>query len=80
MVMRRVLIYQVLREKMGVQCLLGLTATATKTTACNVASHLGITDGNRAVICGTAIPDNLVLSVSRDDARDSVIICFYLHR
>ena len=56
--------------------MLGLTATATQSTALSVAQHLGIPDGDRATIRGTPVPDNLLLSVSRDDDRDSVSLTF----
>lgn len=69
--------HQVLRERLGVHCLLGLTATATRATALNVAKHLGVVDGENAFIRGKAIPENLVLSVSRDEDRDNVRL-FYL--
>ena len=56
-----------LREKLGVGCLVGLTATATRRTATTVAKHLGITpkDAKDAVLFTSAVPRNLVLSVSR---------------
>ena len=63
---------QVLREKFGVHCFLGLTATATKSTAADVAKHLGISDFQEAVIRGPPVPKNLFLSVSRDEDRDHV--------
>ena len=52
--------------------MLGLTATSTMSTAVSVAQHLGIQDPESATIRGTPVPDNLMLSVSRDDDRDSV--------
>lgn len=54
------------------KCMLGLTATATMTTAMSVAQHLGIEDGPEATIRGAPIPENLMLSVSRDGCRDKV--------
>ena len=65
-------ILQVLRERFGVRCMLGLTATATLTTAASVAQHLGIHDYQEATIRGTPVPDNLLLSVSKDENRDEV--------
>ena len=58
---------QVLKEKLGVNCLVGLTATATRRTAVTVAKHLGIgaKDAKHAVLFTSAVPENLVLSVSR---------------
>ncbi|MBZ3872929.1 ATP-dependent DNA helicase Q4 [Sciurus carolinensis] len=56
---------KVLREHMGVRCFLGLTATATRSTARDVAQHLGV-----AEVLGLGrpvpIPANLHLSVSVD--------------
>nr|XP_040149367.1 ATP-dependent DNA helicase Q4 isoform X4 [Ictidomys tridecemlineatus] len=58
-------ICKVLREHMGVRCFLGLTATATRSTARDVAQHLGVAEelgrGGPA-----PIPANLHLSVSVD--------------
>jgi len=62
---------QVLREQYGVRCMLGLTATATMTTAVSVARHLGIVDA-AATIRGAPIPANLKLSVSSDGNREQV--------
>ena len=61
---------QVLKERLGVKCVLGLTATATRTTALSVASHLSIAEEN--IIRGTAVPDNLRITVSCDGNRDEV--------
>ncbi|KAM5280681.1 ATP-dependent DNA helicase Q4 [Ctenodactylus gundi] len=66
-------ICKVLREQMGVRCFLGLTATATHSTACDVAQHLGVTE----VLCpqGPAtIPANLHLSVSMDRDPDQALV------
>jgi ATP-dependent DNA helicase Q4 len=66
---------QVLREHMGVRCFLGLTATATRSTARDVAQHLGI--AGEFELSGSAnIPANLHLSVSMD--RDSDQVCKYI--
>lgn len=62
---------QVLREQLGVRCFLGLTATATHSTALEVAQHLGI--ATEAVLRGpVTIPTNLHLSVSMDRDPDQV--------
>ncbi|XP_064610568.1 ATP-dependent DNA helicase Q4-like [Liolophura sinensis] len=65
---------KVLREKFGVQCFLGLTATATLSTAADVSRHLNIKDFEEATIRGQPVPDNLRLSVSRDEDRDEALI------
>ncbi|XP_041337278.1 ATP-dependent DNA helicase Q4-like, partial [Pyrgilauda ruficollis] len=60
---------KVLRERLGVRCFLGLTATATLATARDVAEHLGIPAGSPAI--GTfGIPENLRLSVSVETDPD----------
>ncbi|XP_032227814.1 ATP-dependent DNA helicase Q4 [Nematostella vectensis] len=64
---------KILRDRYGVQCFLGLTATATQSTADSVAQHLGIADAG-AVIRGAAVPPNLRLSVSRDRDKDKALI------
>jgi hypothetical protein len=65
-------VLQVLKEQYGVQCMLGLTATATMVTAASVAQHLGIQNYQEATIRGTPIPRNLCLSVSRDEDKEEV--------
>ena len=54
------------------RCMLGLTATATVSTACSVAQHLDIENYEAATIRGSPVPDNLQLSVSRDENIDEV--------
>ncbi|XP_031203641.1 ATP-dependent DNA helicase Q4 isoform X2 [Mastomys coucha] len=64
---------KVLREHMGVRCFLGLTATATRSTACDVAQHLGI--AGKLELSGLAsIPANLYLSVSMDRDLDQALV------
>ena len=52
------------------QCILGLTATATKTTALSVASHLSVAEEN--IIRGCTVPSNLHITASCDENRDDV--------
>ncbi|XP_055288320.1 ATP-dependent DNA helicase Q4 [Moschus berezovskii] len=64
---------QTLRDRMGVHCFLGLTATATRSTALDVAWHLGVTE--ESVLRGPAtIPANLHLSVSSDRDPDQALV------
>ncbi|XP_038197283.1 ATP-dependent DNA helicase Q4 [Arvicola amphibius] len=64
---------KVLRERMGVRCFLGLTATATRNTARDVAQHLGIAE--ELELSGLAsIPANLLLSVSMDRDSDQALV------
>ncbi|KAI4566025.1 hypothetical protein MJT46_019712, partial [Ovis ammon polii x Ovis aries] len=64
---------QTLRDQMGVHCFLGLTATATRSTALDVAWHLGVTE--ESVLRGPAtIPANLHLSVSSDRDPDQALV------
>lgn len=55
---------------------LGLTATATRSTALDVAQHLGI--ASSLAPGPTAIPSNLQLSVSMDRDPDQVGHCIAL--
>ncbi|KAM6171553.1 ATP-dependent DNA helicase Q4 isoform 2-T2 [Erethizon dorsatum] len=64
-------ICKVLRECMGVHCFLGLTATATRSTAHDVAHHLGVAEELSPRVA-PAIPANLHLSVSTDRDPDQV--------
>ena len=61
-----------LRERLGVRCLLGLTATATLSTAVDIAHHLDINDQDGIAVRSAAVPHNLQLSVSMDQDKDRV--------
>ncbi|XP_041665319.1 ATP-dependent DNA helicase Q4 isoform X2 [Cheilinus undulatus] len=65
---------KVLRERLGVQCLLGLTATATLSTALDIARHLDITDQDGIAVRSAAVPPNLYLSVSTDREKDQALV------
>lgn len=66
--------FQILRERFNVHTLLGLTATATKSTVACIKDHLGIDDEEEGVIQDKILPENLILSVSRDENRDLALI------
>ncbi|XP_030386390.1 ATP-dependent DNA helicase Q4 [Scaptodrosophila lebanonensis] len=68
------MICKVLKKNLGVQTVLGLTATATLPTRVSIINHLGITDGERGIISDIPLPDNLILSVSKDENRDSALL------
>nr|XP_039320671.1 ATP-dependent DNA helicase Q4 isoform X3 [Saimiri boliviensis boliviensis] len=64
---------KVLRERMGVHCFLGLTATATRRTARDVAQHLAVAE--EPGLRGPApVPANLHLSVSMDRDTDQALL------
>ncbi|KAM9340011.1 ATP-dependent DNA helicase Q4 [Symphorus nematophorus] len=65
---------KVLRERLGVQCLLGLTATATLSTALDIARHLDISDQDGIAVRSAAVPPNLYLSVSVDREKDQALV------
>ncbi|KAM3596914.1 uncharacterized protein V6R79_022830 [Siganus canaliculatus] len=65
---------KVLRERLGVRCLLGLTATATLSTALDIAQHLDITDQDGIAVRSAAVPPNLHLSVSMDREKDQALV------
>ncbi|XP_068721957.1 ATP-dependent DNA helicase Q4-like isoform X2 [Montipora capricornis] len=65
---------KILRETFGVRCFLGLTATATRSTAASVAEHIGIVHDPGAVIRGGAVPPNLFLSVSCDNDKTQALL------
>lgn len=52
--------------------MLGLTATATLSTALDIAQHLDITDQDGIAVRSAAVPSNLHLSVSMDREKDQV--------
>ncbi|NXX62329.1 RECQ4 helicase, partial [Scopus umbretta] len=66
--------FWVLRDRLGVRCFLGLTATATLATARDVAQHLGIPAEEGIAVRSAAVPPNLHLSVSMDRDRDQALI------
>lgn len=68
------MICRVLREKLGVKTVLGLTATATLQTRNSIVKHLDIFDGLDGIISDTPLPDNLILTISRDENRDKALI------
>ncbi|XP_059496448.1 ATP-dependent DNA helicase Q4 isoform X2 [Stegostoma tigrinum] len=65
---------KVLKERLGVKCLLGLTATATLVTARNIAHHLGIQEQEGIAVRSADVPANLFLSVSTDRDRDQALV------
>lgn len=65
---------EILKERFNVNTFLGLTATARNETAISIAKHLHISLFNQGIIMGTCIPNNLVLSVSRDANREEALI------
>ncbi|XP_062987302.1 ATP-dependent DNA helicase Q4 [Elgaria multicarinata webbii] len=65
---------KVLRDRLGVCCFLGLTATATLSTAQDVALHLGVPEGDGVAVRSAAVPPNLHLSVSTDRDKDQALV------
>lgn len=72
------MICRVLREKLNVKCILGLTATASQTTIKSVISHINIPDGVNGVVRNPALPDNLFLSVSKEKDKDRALVSYLL--
>ncbi|XP_075979004.1 recQ4 helicase [Anticarsia gemmatalis] len=70
------MICRVLREKLNVKCILGLTATASQTTIKSIISHINIPDGVQGVIRNPALPDNLFLSVSKEKDKDRALVSY----
>ncbi|EDV29803.1 uncharacterized protein TRIADDRAFT_11173, partial [Trichoplax adhaerens] len=68
------LLCKLLKERLGVKCLLGLTATATVPTINSVCAHLGIANSDDGVIQGITLPENLHISVSCDDRKDNALV------
>lgn len=68
------MICRVLREKLHVKCILGLTATASQTTIKSVIDHINIPDGLRGVVTNPALPNNLFLSVSFEKDKDRALV------
>lgn len=72
------MICRVLRERLNVKCILGLTATATQTTIKSIIKHISIPDGTSGVITNPTLPDNLYLTVSFEKDRDKGLISFIM--
>lgn len=70
----QVFVFQVLRQTLGVKCILALTATASTSTINDMMELLDVK--REHTIIGAAVPDNLVLSVSCEDDRETVC---YVH-
>lgn len=69
------MICRVLREKLKVNTILGLTATASQATIKSVIHHINIPDGLTGVISNPDLPANLILSVSQERDKDRALIC-----
>lgn len=65
---------RVLHDRLGVKTILGLTATATLSTCASIVEHLCIPDGNNSIIKDIPLPDNLVLTVSKDVQKDEALL------
>ncbi|KAM7357358.1 recQ4 helicase [Cochliomyia hominivorax] len=74
------MICKVLKQNLGVKCVLGLTATATLPTRVSIINHLGITDGEKGIISDIPLPDNLILSVSKDENKDGALLQLLLSK
>ncbi|XP_055914736.1 uncharacterized protein LOC129947970 isoform X2 [Eupeodes corollae] len=74
------MICKVLQKNLGVKTVLGLTATATLPTRTSIIRHLGIPDGEKGIISDIPLPDNLILSVSKDANRDAALIGLLLSK
>ncbi|XP_063974668.1 ATP-dependent DNA helicase Q4 [Diachasmimorpha longicaudata] len=68
------MICRVLLEKLGVKTILGLTATATRRNVESIVEYLRISDGVGGVISDIPMPNNLILSVSKDENRDQALM------
>lgn len=68
------MICHILRERLGVHTILGLTATATQVTCDSIIEHLQIPDGKNGIISDKPLPDNLRLTVSKDANRDLALL------
>jgi len=63
---------KIIREKLGVKTILGLTATAPESLTRSVADHLGVLEDG--VIRGPLLPGNLTMTVSKDAERDKALL------
>lgn len=68
------MVSRVLKEKLGVKTILGLTATATNSTAESIVNHLNIEDKSEGIISDVPMPSNLILTISRDENRNVALV------
>ncbi|VVC86734.1 unnamed protein product [Leptidea sinapis] len=68
------MICRVLQEKLKVKCILGLTATASKTTIGSIIDHIKVPDGMSGVVTNPSLPNNLYLSMSIEKDKDKALI------
>ena len=61
------------REKLGVSTILGLTATAPDSTLADCAIRLGVCP-DTGIVRGPFMPDNLILTVSKDRDREKALV------
>lgn len=64
---------KVVREQLGVSTILGLTATAPDATLSDCATRLGVCP-NTGIVRGPFMPDNLILTVSKDKDREKALV------
>lgn len=68
------MVCRILKEKLHVKTILGLTATATKATVTDIIKYLVLPDGMNGVISDVPVPKNLLLTVSNDENKDQALI------
>ncbi|XP_011502558.1 PREDICTED: ATP-dependent DNA helicase Q4 [Ceratosolen solmsi marchali] len=67
---------KVLKEQLGVEVTLGLTATASNTTVMNIIHFLNIKDGIAGVVLERSLPSNLCLTISQDQHKEEALFKF----
>ncbi|XP_067932651.1 ATP-dependent DNA helicase Q4-like [Watersipora subatra] len=65
---------KILRVRFGVQCFLGLTATASQETITQITSFLNLDNLREGCIKGNLLPPNLNLSVSKDNNKEQALL------
>jgi len=68
------MVCRVLKEKLRVKTVLGLTATATKITVKSITEQLHLHDGMAGVVSNMPLPKNLILTVSKDENKDQALV------
>ncbi|ESN98669.1 hypothetical protein HELRODRAFT_94851 [Helobdella robusta] len=66
------MVCKTLRERFGVSVMLGLTATANKSTIRSVCQNFNIPE--HSVVMNAPVPTNLMITVSRDEDKDEMLI------
>ncbi|XP_023317737.1 ATP-dependent DNA helicase Q4 isoform X2 [Trichogramma pretiosum] len=74
------IVCNVLKEVLGVNRFMGITATASSSIIAELTTLFEIKDNNAGVILHSSFPSNLTLTISKDIQKEDALIKFVKHR